>query len=182
MSRTDWGLILGPDGRKECLRFQLQMVTVRVSQGLEPKDLRAKLAGLNFNPEGGSLVWAMADVQEWCKALGGRLQVSFPGVPEPDQEELDQITELLRLMYDQDTFDRWYAVRYLGLARVSAGLDSKTFAQKIGLSVGGVTSWEGSTDSPMIPTLVRHARGLGGGMRLDFLPNELVQGPKGRIK
>lgn len=182
MARTDWDLVMGKEGREELLRFQLQMIGVRVKMGWGNREVRKALKdlGLHFNPEGHSMTWAMVDVQEWCKLLGGRLEVSYPGVPVPDPDEVDQFSAVLRVLYSDDEFQRWFAVRYLAAARVKAGVSAKDFAAKIGATIGAVTAWESSTDSPLIPALMRHARGLGGIVRLDFVPVEQVKGPAGR--
>lgn len=182
MGRTDWDLILGTEGRKEILRFQLQMITRRTAMGWDHKDLKKAIAdqGFNFNPEAGSLAWQMADTQTWCRILGGRLVVTFPGVPTPDTSELDLIMGNLAFVFKEDELDRYKAIRFLGAARIAAGYNTAEFGAKIGMSAGGVSGWESSTENPMIPGLFRHAQALGGTVRLDFEELPVVKGPKGR--
>lgn len=182
MGRTNWELIIGPEGRKELLRFQLQMITRRTAMGWDHKDLKKAISdqGYSFSPESGSLMWQMADTQAWCRILGGKLLVTFPGVPKPDTDELDLIMGNLAAVFKEDELDRYQAVRYLSAARVKAGIDAATFGKKIGMTAGGVTGWEQNTENPMIPSLFRHAIALGGMVRLDFEEVAQVKGPKGR--
>lgn len=182
MARTNWELIIGPEGRKELLRFQLQMITRRIAMGWDHKDLKKAITdqGYGFSPESGSLLWQMADTQTWCRILGGKLAVTFPGVPEPDTDELDLIMGNLAAVFKEDELDRYKAVRYLGAARVKAGIDSATFGQMIGMTSGAVTGWEQNTENPMIPSLFRHAIALGGTVHLNFEEVTPINGVKNR--
>lgn len=178
----EWLKAIGSKGLGELLRFQLQMVTRRVSMGWTARELRKAIIdqGYKFNPETGSLVWKMADVQEWCRILGGKLVVTFPGVPEPDMEMFSLLAQAMSSVLDENAVDRFRAVRFLAMARVTMGASTKEFAKKINMTPEGVSSWEAGTENPLIPGLFRHAFGLDGTARLDFVETEPVKGPKGR--
>jgi len=182
VAQTNWDVVIGSTGRKEILRFQLQMITRRTAMGWSHKDLKKAIAdqGYNFNPETGSLFWKMVDTQAWCRILGGRLRVTFPGVPVPDTGELDQVMEAMAAVFKEDELDRYKAIRYLSTARMQAGVSIPEFAQRIGITTSATSTWEQNTESPMIPGLFRHAQALGGTVRLDFEELPLVKGPAGR--
>jgi DNA-binding XRE family transcriptional regulator len=184
VARTDWEQIIGKAGRQELLRFQLEMIKVRAGLGWQHRDLRAALKGLgnNSNPEMGSLYWQMANVQDWCQVLGGRLLIRYEGLPTPDPNELEAVMQKLKALFKQDEFERWFAVHLLAQCRIAAGMSTEEMGKLIGLSSSGVGHWENETDNPMIPGLMRHAHALGGTVHLDFVPVEPVKGPTGRKK
>ncbi len=182
MARTDWETVVGKEGRRELLRFQFEMIKTRATIGWTHKDLRTalKAMGNNTNPETGSLYWQMANVQDWCKVLGGELAITFNNLPKPDPDELDAIVQQLKALFPKDQFDRWFAVRYLAQCRIAAGITTHEMGLKIGMTGAGVGHWEQDTDNPMIPGLMRHAHTLGGSLTLHFVPVEQVKGPAGR--
>jgi hypothetical protein len=182
MARTDWESIVGKEGRRELLRFQLEMIKVRTSLGWSHRDLRMALKklGSNTNPETGSLYWQMANTQDWCAVLGGKLVVSYEDLPVPDPDELDAVMQGLRALFKEAEFDRWYAVRWLAQARIAAGVSFTEMGERIGLTGSGVGHWEQDTSNPMIPGLMRHAHALGGRVVLGFEAVEPVKGPAGR--
>jgi DNA-binding XRE family transcriptional regulator len=184
MARTDWEVIVGKQGRQELLRFQLEMINVRVGLGLSHRDLRnaLKKLGNNSNPETGSLYWQMANVQDWCEVLGGKLALTYHNLPDPDPDELDGVVQGLRAMFKEAEFDRWYAVRYLAQARIASKINTVEMGKRIGLTSSGVGHWEQDTANPMIPSLMRHAQALGGFVTLGYEAADLVQGPNGRKK
>ena len=174
MGNADWNLVLRTEGRAEMLRFQLEMIKERAGKGWTHQDLRKALMGQGrpINPESGSLAWRMSDVQLWCRLLDGSLAIQFPRVPKPDKSELDQLMGNLAALFDKETFERWSAVRYLAAARIKAGVSVSEMALRTGIGKTSVAGWENNTDNPMIPGLYRHARALGGTIRLDFVPNK----------
>lgn len=182
MARPDWLAVMGERGRAETLRFQFEMIKYRSGMGWSHKDLRNALMqkGNTYNPETGSLVWQMADVQQWCSLLGGRLVITYPGLAVPVGNDHDAMVQNLRALFAEDEYDRWYAVRYLAQVRVNQGISAKDMAARIGTSAGAVTGWENGTNNPIIASLMRHAYALGGDVRLDFEPEPVVQGPTGR--
>ncbi len=182
MAHTDWESVVGRQGRAELMRFQFEMIKVRASLGWTHKDLRIALKKLanNSNPETGSLYWQMANAQEWCKVLGGKLLVTYDNMPTPDPDELDAVVQQLKALFLEDEFERWMAVRLLAQSRIAAGISTHEMGKKIGLSGASVAHWEQETPNPMIPSLMRHAYALGGTVHLDFVAVEPVKGPVGR--
>lgn len=182
MAHTDWESIVGKDGRTELMRFQFEMIKIRASIGWTHKDLRSALKKLanNTNPETGSLYWQMANTQEWCRVLGGKLLITYDNMPTPDADEVDATVQQLKALFLEDEFERWMAVRLLAQSRIAAGISIREMGAKIGLTGSAVGNWEQNTPNPMIPSLMRHAYALGGTVRLDFVPVEPVKGPAGR--
>lgn len=184
MAHTDWESVVGKEGRRELLRFQLEMINLRAGLGWAHRDLRTALKklGNNTNPETGSLYWQMANVQDWCQVLGGRLLVEYQDMPTPDADEMDAVMQGLAAMFKAQEFDRWLAVRVLAQSRIAAGVSTTALGKIIGLSASAVGHWEQDTPNPMIPALMRHAHALGGSVHLHFQAIEPIKGPTGRAK
>lgn len=182
MAHTDWESAVGKAGRSELMRFQFEMIKIRAGLGWTHKDLRVALKKLanNTNPETGSLYWQMANAQEWCRVLGGKLLITYNDLPTPDADEVDATVQQLKALFLEDEFERWMAVRLLAQSRIAAGISTHEMGKRIGLTGSAVGHWEQETPNPMIPGLMRHAYALGGTVRLDFVEVEPVKGPRGR--
>lgn len=178
----DWEVSAHVEDRAELRRFRRELTKRRVEMGWDPKDLAQALAGLNFKPETGSLAWTVLDVQQWCKALGGSLSITYPEL-KVEADETDEMLSDMAGIWDQDTMHRFAVQHILGQARIQAGLDLFEFAKRIDVkSSSAVRSMEMGDRNPIIFSLMRSARALGSSTKLALIEAPLEKGPQGRKK
>lgn len=164
----DWEAAAHPDDRTEFRAFRLDMIKRRVNLGLEEKDLQKSLNDSRARVETGSLAWKIKDAQAWCRALNGRLVVSFEGLTLSDPTDLNSFLTMFSSVYDEDTLHRYEVQQLLGMVRVEQGIEASAFAKLIGVKTGSAArAVEDGATNPILFALARHARALGGFIRLE---------------
>lgn len=162
-------LDLHPEDERELFRIRRELIGWHHATETTQQAMSAKLGrggGFIYELEKGDKKPRLSVLQEWASCFDLRVEpevlVDVRGVVPPEVYDEEQMLYALSRPFDAAKWVRLWTVANLTLQRHNAGLAPEDIAERLGLTVSSIHSWERTAHDPLVVKLFTYARGIGG--------------------
>lgn len=173
---------------EQLLRIRRYLIGYRITNGWTQQELSRKInstRGMVYDLEASQTwQWRLSRLQEWPVPFGMRLdaELVFPITADMSYDVVEgqhavsmaliedpvvhQLWELSCGKVGWQTWQRAYVTAALAFARRFMGISAQRMGHQQGVSAKAIHGWENVASEPMLPKVLRYARGLRGEVRL----------------
>jgi DNA-binding XRE family transcriptional regulator len=173
---------LHPYDHEMLMDIRRYLIGYRITNGWKQEDLSQRMnhtKGAVYALENGGFNWRFNKLIEWPKPFRLELNVRLELSEHLDSGEMlgevveaDPIVSVYEQLRHKDSaYQCAYLMAALIKARELKGMTRAQLGRALGISAGGISEREISTDNPMLPNLFAHVRAVGGRLHVNVGKN-----------